>query len=333
MTRLHPAGSDDSYRSPWLATLPASYFRQFGDFLTGSYLPMLYDGAFDIQQDRHRRDLDDHLFVRMSQAQAVFIPWVSEAIDVGGKEILEFGCGSGSCTAPLAMSAKSVTGIDIDADSLEAASRRCELLGVTNAHFHLAQEDWLEAQGPLSRLDLVVSHFDIIVCYALLEHLTIAERLNFLESVWGEMRTDALLVIYETPNRFGFYDWHSSHLDFPQILPDELAASYYRYSTRSDLPDRLRKQSYAQLTPDESKLLYRWGRGASYHEFKLTIGLENMQVLNDGHSALLAPHRNRGWGHNDAFESGLAAVFDGLSPPVPRAFTRPSLDLVLAKDR
>ena len=175
-----------------------------------------------------------------------------------------------------------------------------------------------------------VGQFDVIVCYALLEHLLVPERLALLSDVWSRMAERCLLVIHETPNRFSVVAWHPPDLDFVHVLPDDLALVYYRRSKRPR-GDTVEKPTYRRRTEEEIRWLYRWGRGVSYHEFELAVGLESISVVNDGYSPSLAPHRDRHYGHDEAFETGLASRLHRVSPSVPRGFARPSLDLVLAK--
>jgi 2-polyprenyl-3-methyl-5-hydroxy-6-metoxy-1,4-benzoquinol methylase len=323
--RLHPFGSDQTWQSPWLASLPKDYFRVLGDHLKDHYL----GGSADYSTEQARNDLDIALYVRLAQAQTVFAPWLEQHDGIRDKSILEIGCGAGSSTAILGMHSRSVQALDIASNPMEVARLRCDLLGITNVDFTLTDPDWLTMQ----RWPVDPAEYDVVVCYALLEHLTLAERLNLLEYIWKRIPENGQLVIYETPNRLCYYDWHSSHLNFAQILPDDLAAYYYRKSPRFEAEpnnnNQMRKDQFERLSEDETTKLYRWGRGASYHEFELAIGLENLRVVNDGYSALLFAHRN-GFGYNENYEAGLRSVFEALSPPIPAGFARPSLDFVFA---
>jgi 2-polyprenyl-3-methyl-5-hydroxy-6-metoxy-1,4-benzoquinol methylase len=323
--RLHPCGSDQTWQSPWLESLPEDYFSVLGDHLKDHYL----GNAADYSTEQARNQLDIALYVRLAQAQTVFVPWVEEHDDFRDKSILEIGCGAGSSTAVLAMHARRVQALDISSLPMKVARLRCDLLGVSNVEFTLADPDWLVTQ----RWPVDPAEHDMVVCYALVEHLTLAERLNLLTYIWKRLPGHGRLVIYETPNRLCFYDWHSSYLDFAQILPDDLAAYYYRKSPRFEAEpnnnNQMRKDQFERLTEDETTKLYRWGRGASFHEFELAIGIENLRVVNDGYSGRLFAHRNA-WGYNESYEAGLRSVFENLTPSIPAGFARPSLDFVLA---
>lgn len=56
-----------------------------------------------------------------------------------------------------------------------------------------------------------------------------------------------------------FLDGHSTSLHFFQTLPPEIALEYIKRSPRAD----------AVATVSDEESLYRWGQGASYHEFEL----------------------------------------------------------------
>ena len=67
--------------------------------------------------------------------------------------------------------------------------------------------------------------------------------------------------------------------------------------------------------------LYRLGRGVSYHEFDLAIGLSEFEAIQDGYSNLLK-HR----GINDFFEGALIYLFERYAPHVPPAFSKQFLE-------
>ena len=70
------------------------------------------------------------------------------------------------------------------------------------------------------------------------------------------------MLIAETPNRLIPHDGHSTSLHFFQSLPTELAIAYIDRSPRQDA-----KAVASAADPVEA--LYRFGMGASYHEFEL----------------------------------------------------------------
>ena len=310
----------DGWLSPWLKTVGPAYFREMIPMI-GEHWMKRPDWRAHILTDAGRANLRGQLITRMSQASDVFVPWLAQALVMDGLRILEIGCGSGSSTAGLAHAGARVTGVDIKGPSLAMAHKRLSLLEL-EAQFLEADHTWLQQEVDASRFP---GPYDLIVCYAVMEHLLIAERLNLLALARRIMERDgALLATFETPNRFAPFDWHSSKVAFMDVLPDELAYRYAKqHSPRADHPARRKTQTY----PTAEESLYRFGRGVSWHEFDLGFGLGNLEVVLDGYSPRSKHQKN--YKSDDAYEAALAGVFAQLDPPVPRAFCRPSLELLL----
>src|SRR3712207_2222896 len=108
--------------------------------------------------------------------------------------------------------------------------------------------------------------------------MSIPERLTSLREVWSVLRPGGILIVYETPNRLAWMDWHSFLLPFFHCLPDDLALRYAHKSPRKGF-------GVSGSTPNEQlESLHRLGRGVSYHEFELALGWDQLTVLNDGFS-------------------------------------------------
>jgi len=307
--------------APWLKDVDPAYWREMIPCICKHWLhkPPGKLEAF-LRTPQGQRKLREQLVTRISQAANTFVPWLEQAGPLRGKRILEIGCGSGSSTAGLAHAGARVSGVDIKESSLLMARKRLALLGFDATVTQMAP-DWLAAEVDP---DAFAGPYDYVVCYAMLEHLLIPERLNLLTLVKRIMARDgALLAVFETPNRFAPFDWHSSKLAFHEILPDRLAYEFLLH--RSPKADHAIK-AYPDYTEEAQVRLYRAGRGVSWHEFELTLGLNNIEVVLDGYSLRSAQKNYRG---EPAFEAALAAVFAKLDPPVPRAFCRPSLELLL----
>ncbi len=109
--------------------------------------------------------------------------------------------------------------------------------------------------------------FPWIIFWAVLEHMTIDERLGAIRSGWSRLGSGGLFTVVETPNRLWPLDGHTSLLPYFSWLPYELA---YRYSTRSDragFGDR-----YTDGEGAEMEHFLRRGHGVSFHEFDLALG-------------------------------------------------------------
>lgn len=84
----------------------------------------------------------------------------ASGLEVGGRTVLELGCGTGKNTVWLAERAARVIAIDFSAEMLAAARRR-----VTSSHVEFLQRDVRE------RLPLDDAGMDVVVCNLVLEHV------------------------------------------------------------------------------------------------------------------------------------------------------------------
>lgn len=258
--------------------------------------------------EEYARDLKNHLHVRLDKDRVNVVPWLDAVRPLKGLRVLEIGCGTGASTVALAEQGAQVTGIDIDEDALQTARDRC-------AAYQLQCE--LKAANIAEfRLD---APYDLVIFFACLEHMTIAERLVALKQIWAQLAPSAMLAVVGTPNRMWFFDDHTSRMRFFNWLPDELAFHYAKFSPRQGFNDR-----YDTVTPDAMEHFLRCGRGVSYHEFDLAIG-RNLKVVSSL-SSYRRWHRigkPRDW----LFKSLLRRMQRG----VHEGFFDPYLDLVIRK--
>ena len=211
-----------------------------------------------LSTDWGKNDLEDHLFRRLDTDRNMIIPWLDGVMPLRSKSILEIGCGTGCSTVALAEQGAEVTAIDVDASSLVVANERCRAYGldVSFAHTNATEIDKLFAGR----------HFDFIIFYAALEHMTMEERMSAMRATWQMLSVGGLWCVIETPNRLWYYDAHTSLLPFHMWLPDELAFEYSRFSPRDNYHELYREYT------DEAKLHFlRRGRGVSFHEFELAM--------------------------------------------------------------
>jgi SAM-dependent methyltransferase len=97
--------------------------------------------------------------------------------------VLDFGCGVGRLSLPLAERFETVVGVDIAPSMIEAAEARAREAGVTNARFLVDGESRLEPAG-----------FDLVYCALVLQHqpsvdaaLALVERLATLVAPGGAL--------------------------------------------------------------------------------------------------------------------------------------------------
>lgn len=239
------------------------------------------------------------------------------------KRVLEIGGGTGSSSAPLIMRNCELTILDISDKFLKCIEERCRLLNINKPNLHLANNDWI--LNPDEKILDLFNSCDVIMMYALFEHLTPQERIALLNLYKNLLNKNILYIIIETPNRLAPWDWHTTNLIFPDILPDSLYSEFLRLSEKNK---KFKLKLENQVDQYSELEIYRAGKGASFHEFELSIGLENIEIINDGHSDSIKKMRDRYCKPNILFEESLIQIFNESNLKIPKAFTRPSLDMI-----
>ena len=320
---------EDNWCAEWIRALPKQYWVQTIDALCEHWFIWLdqKDIAAFLDTEEGRRVITDQLFLRVSQASETFVPWVTAKCTLQGKRVMEIGGGAGSSTAALVRAGADVTAVDISAGYLEIARVRLRAMGYSCRQI-LAKDDWLSADYNVATIFEEVGKVDLIVCYALFEHLLIDERLRLLGQIRDAMRVnpDLKLVIWETPNRFAPFDWHTTRVAFPDVVPDKLAALYIEAVISPE--HNWVSQGFPWNGGSIGDVQWaRAGRGMSFHEFEVALGSGSYEVIQDGywgaedHQAYYRP--------NLAYERALAEIFGSMNPPIHRGFCRPSLNLIL----
>jgi S-adenosylmethionine-dependent methyltransferase len=222
------------------------------------------------------------------------------------------------------MACKWVHAFDLSEADMKVARQRCDLLGLRNTEFFCQSADWpkryLEDPSTLRK------SADIIICYALLEHLLPMERIIFLVAAWKHLPIDGYLVVGEAPNRLYWFDWHSSQMPFIDQLPPEFAYLWNATSQRNNIPKDIRASTLAELESGNFERLYRFGRGVSFHEFYTCIGPDAFEVA---HTYDIDCSRLAGW--NPDYVETLRKQLAEVRPPVDPTFAQPRLDLILRK--
>ncbi len=277
------------------------------------------DNEAYLSSDAGQKDLRDHLYGRLDGFRITVIPWLNNAKPLSGSRILEIGCGSGSSTVALAEQGAEVTAVDIVEKDLMVAKDRSKVYGL-NVNFICANATELKEM-------LAGQHFDLIIFFACLEHMTHNERMIAMKNTWDMLSPGDLWCVIDTPNRLWYYDSHTAQLPFFSWLPDDLAFLYSKFSPRKIFCD-----SYREMDDDLKLHFLRRGRGVSYHEFELTMkGAENLDVVSSlpiflGSQNLL---RKVLWAlTNRRFESFLRQA----GPKIHKGFYHGYLDLIIRKD-
>ena len=108
--------------------------------------------------------------------------------------------------------------------------------------------------------------------WAVLEHMTIEERLYAMKDAWGILKPGGKLCIIGTPNRLHLLDSHTSQMPFRNWLPDDFTLmKYLSFSQRKNYKSNFVENNDSD---NQGKLIlevYRWGRGGSFYEIELTL--------------------------------------------------------------
>ena len=266
-------------------------------------------------KEKYRDDLNAHLSGRLENDRKTIIPWLDHATSLQGKRILEIGCGTGSSTIALAEQGAKITGIDIDEGAILVAKERAKVYGV-DADFKV-----LNVQGISSNFE--TTHFDLIIFFACLEHMTISERLSSLGDAWGMLPAGGLLVVVETPNRLWYFDGHTSMLPFYNWLPNELAFAYSKFSSRENF-----RELYNEYNSTSKEHFLRRGRGMSFHEFDLAIGpVNNLKVI----SSLSTFEGNRYKQKKSRLDQKYKSILMSIYPNIHEGFFDAYLYLIIEK--
>ncbi len=167
---------------------------------------------------------------RYRRARENLIPWIEATVPLAGKTVLEYGCGNAPVSCAFAERAERHIGLDIDAKAVETGRRDGRRAGAR------ATSSWRRTRwrGSLEAMAAHRGEVDVVLLYAVLEHLTLDERLEVLRLAREIVAPDGHIVVCETPNRFFPIDHHTSQLPFFTMLPDELALMLYEHSRRPD---------------------------------------------------------------------------------------------------
>ena len=176
--------------------------------------------------DEINRDVDPNYVSKylLNDLAAYFAP-----SDIAGKNILDFGCGSGASTAILAREYPDAefTGVELRADLLEIAKARADHYGLTNCSFVVSPDG--------SSLPPDLGEFDIVIMSAVVEHLLPEERPLILPLLWNQVKKGGHLFLDQTPYRYFPIELHTTMLPFINYLPDSLALAYAKtFSKRID---------------------------------------------------------------------------------------------------
>lgn len=220
---------------------------------------------------------------RLASALYYYRPLLSHLLrPAGTKHVLEVGSGYGQKALAWADLFASYTGIELNTEHAAKSNATLREFGAANARVVTGN-----AEAILDRPEEHgIAQVDLLVLYAVLEHLTIPERKAILRLAQAVYERGGSVLIAESPNRLCRFDSHSWQLPFTEWLPDEILEEYAANSARGDLTSQL----YAAPPDRRREKLYRLGRGVSFHEFECAWGkpaLDAATLLTDGYSVEL----------------------------------------------
>jgi 2-polyprenyl-3-methyl-5-hydroxy-6-metoxy-1,4-benzoquinol methylase len=289
------------------------------DYLRDVYIPSWYEGVdlelFHASAEGHST-LRMHLSERLQLDRYQFVPWIDHILPLNGTRILEIGCGTGSATLSLAEQGATMTALDLHTEALGATALRCQLHGFEATCINGNAQELENLFQP--------GQFDMIIFFAVLEHMTLAERQSSLEAAWALLTPGQYLCITDTPNRLWPYDSHTSYLPFFHWLPDELAFAYSRNSPRFPFNTRFREPSEAATLN-----FIRHGRGVSYHE--LELALKKVEIVSDQTAYLSARNPVKFLKRVLARDGRREKMLNDYAPALPRALFRENLNLVVRR--
>jgi 2-polyprenyl-3-methyl-5-hydroxy-6-metoxy-1,4-benzoquinol methylase len=274
-----------------------------------------------LESPEGKSQLEAQTMGRFNDVIATPIPWIGKHTSLASSDIIEIGCGAGASTAAFAAFARSIHGYDIDEPGINAARERMRILGIENCTLTLAEPRELLARAAADHPDGA----DIVLCYAVLEHQTLTERIDTLRRCWALLKDGGLLVVADTPNRLTYSDHHTSFLPFFHMLPHELALAYAHKSPREGFWASL-EPSITKGEAEATEHLIRWGRGVSYHEFELALGNLNDLVVGDGFDPEMLAIKSI-----TLEERLLYTYMTARNVRIPPAFCRESIDVILRK--
>jgi len=257
--------------------------------------------------------------LRLERVRDCVLPWIEDAVPLAGRTVLEYGCGQGPIACALAPRTGRYIGIDIEAGEVAMAREHVARRRLDNVELIVvAEEEILDLVGTFR------GEIDVLLLYAVLEHMSIEERLAILRLARTVVRPGGHIVVGEAPNRLTPFDHHTGQMPFLHALPIEIAERYYRRSGRQEFVAAI-DEAAAAGSDAARQALIRWGRGLSFHEFELVFEELAAHTVASSYAAPLYPARAV-----RLEELNLAATLEALRPDLPPCWSRTWLDTILS---
>jgi 2-polyprenyl-3-methyl-5-hydroxy-6-metoxy-1,4-benzoquinol methylase len=146
--------------------------------------------------------------------------------DFVGRRLLDFGCGNGASSFAMArmLPQTEITGVELDAERIDTASRIKDFRGIQNISFLCSPSGESLPSG--------VGKFDFVMLSAVFEHLLPQERKTVMPLIWSVMKPGAAIFVNQTPYRYSLCEAHSTGLWLINYMPNKLAHFTVRHFAR-----------------------------------------------------------------------------------------------------
>jgi 2-polyprenyl-3-methyl-5-hydroxy-6-metoxy-1,4-benzoquinol methylase len=192
---------------------------------------------------------------------------------------IEIGCGAGAKSISLAGVFGEYIGIDIDPTLIRDAVHRNHLYGSSNTRFICGNATDIFRNR---KSHAIPDKIDVLILYAVLEHLTMPERADVLAIASEVVADGGSVVVMESPNLLMPFDSHTTGCHFYNWLPDKLAGNFAKlHAARSSIREMINTSS----SEKEALSMARAGRGVSYYDFDFWLqrGPTGFNLLADGY--------------------------------------------------
>jgi ubiquinone/menaquinone biosynthesis C-methylase UbiE len=178
---------------------------------------------------------------------------------------VEVGSGTGTKSLSLSGLFGTYIGIEINDDQVRQADERNRIFGSRNTRFISANA--ADVLRNCAAYD-VPDKIDVLILYAVLEHMTREERQIVIALADDVMTHGGSVLVMESPNRLIPFDSHTTGMQFFNWLPDDLASHLARAGATNP---NIRESLLPWEDPNASIALARAGRGVSHHDFADTL--------------------------------------------------------------
>ena len=235
--------------------------------------------------------------------------------------VVELGCYVGMTSLAWRDLFGRYVGIDPNARLIAEAKDYQQRIGAhRNLEFHAATA--MEACRNRQAIG-IAGRIDVLILNGVLGHLTLSERREVMRLASDVVAQGGAVVVTGTPNRLCRYDGDTWQNNFMSWLPWEMLRDYADKSPNEELRRTLSKAAPG----DTEQLIYRAGRGMSFHEFELYwFGdqLATAPIVADGFAPELLNYVPL---HTDEIDLLEGFIWNGI--PVPKGFGRYWLDMII----